>query len=171
MRKKLQLGFLVGCCILLLDILTKYLVYHDIPPITQNLWFYPYGGIPVFENFLGIEFSIVHATNRGAAWGALADFQTSLLVLRIVLIALLTGYLLFFNQRKAYVIPICLLITGAVGNVIDYFKYGVVIDMFKFVLWGYHYPIFNVADCAITIGIFWIIMASFLIHRASAVSS
>jgi len=160
MRKAYLIGLFVGCCVLLLDILTKWTVYHSIPPISASFWGYPYGGIAIFQNFFGIEFSIVHASNKGAAWGALADYQTPLLILRILLITALTGYLFIFNRQKFYVIPICLLIAGALGNVIDYFQYGVVIDMFKFVFWGYHYPVFNVADSAITIGIVWMILAS-----------
>lgn len=165
MRKAYLIGIFVGCCVLVLDILTKWTVYTAIPPISTSFWGYPYAGIPVFQNFLGIEFSIVHATNKGAAWGVFADFQTPLLILRILLIIALSGYLFIFNRRKAYVIPICLLIAGALGNVIDYFHYGVVVDMFKFVFWGYHYPVFNVADTAITIGIVWMIFVSFYTYR------
>lgn len=167
MRRALLVGVLAGCLVLLADILTKFYVVADIPLVMKSLWFYPYGGIGVFENFYGVQFSIVHATNRGAAWGAFSNMQVPLLVLRILLILFLIGYLAFFNRHRGYVIPICLLIAGATGNVIDYFIYGKVIDMIKFVFWGYHYPIFNIADCAITIGIFWLIMASIQSHKQS----
>jgi len=166
MRKAYAIGIIVGCCVLFFDILTKWAVYTAIPPISTSFWGFPYGGIPIFQNFFGVEFSIVHATNKGAAWGALADYQIPLLILRILLLFALAGYLTFFNRHKGYVIPICLLIAGALGNVIDYFHYGVVIDMFKFVLWGYHYPVFNIADIAITIGIVWMILASFYHDRS-----
>lgn len=114
---------------------------------------YPYGGIAVFKNFLGIEFSIAHQVNRGAAWGVLADFQTPLLYVRICLIASLMIYALFINKQKNYNIAFALIIAGAAGNILDYFLYGHVIDMLHFVLWGYDFPVFNVADSAIFIGI------------------
>lgn len=121
---------------------------------------YPYGGIGVFSNFLGIEFSLVHATNRGAAWGIFADWQMGLLILRILMILILLGYALFFNQRRILSFPLALIIAGATGNVLDFFLYGHVIDMFHFVFWHYDYPVFNVADSAIFVGIAWFIFDS-----------
>lgn len=166
MRKAYLIGLFLGISVLALDILSKWIVYTSIPPIETSFWEYPYGGIPIFQNFFGIEFSLVHASNRGAAWGAFSGHQLVLLFIRIILVMALSGYLAFWNRQKAYIIPICLLIAGAIGNIIDYFAYGVVIDMFKFVLWGYHYPVFNIADSAITIGIVWLIFVSFTHQEA-----
>ncbi len=164
MRKSFSWGIFFAFLVITMDLISKSYVYREIPLITHSSWHYPYGGIGIFQNFLGVSFSIVHATNKGAAWGSLSDFQIPLLILRIGLVAGLLGYLIFFNKNRKYIVPFCLLIAGAFGNVIDYFLYGVVIDMFKFVLWGYHYPIFNIADSAITIGIGWMIVASFFQH-------
>lgn len=154
--------FWVCAFLLLVDIVTKYLTQAYLP--RRALWdlWYPYGGIPVFKNFLGIEFSIVHATNTGAAWGIGGDHQDLLMGLRIVLIAGLILFLAFFNKKSNNVWPLWLIVTGAVGNVIDYFVYGHVIDMFHFILWGYDYPVFNVADSMIFIGIFWLLFLSLL---------
>lgn len=121
---------------------------------------YPYGGIPVFKDILGIEFSIVHHTNRGAAWGVLSEWQQPLLYLRIVLVIGLLLYVLFFNKRNEWEIPFALITAGAAGNVLDYFLYGHVIDMLHFNFWGYNYPVFNLADSAIFIGIAWILISS-----------
>lgn len=139
--------------ILALDAVTKYLTVSYLPEMGSQWPIYPYGGIGIFENFLGVEFSITHATNRGAAWGAFADYQYPLLWLRCGLIAAMGGYLCFFNRNRLYELPFILIIAGAIGNVIDNFFYGQVIDMFHFVFWGYDYPVFNVADSAICIGI------------------
>lgn len=121
-------------------------------------WSYPYGGIPVFQDFGGIQFSLVHTINKGAAWGVFSDYQWVLLGVRIVLIGALTAYI--FYCSAIYVLPLSLILAGALGNVIDTFLYGHVIDMFKFVLWGYHYPVFNIADMAITCGIAWLFVVS-----------
>lgn len=121
---------------------------------------YPYGGIGVFKNFLGIEFSIAHQTNRGAAWGVLTDFQLPLLYLRMALIVTLMVYALWINSNKHWSVPLALIIAGAIGNVCDYFIYGHVIDMLHFILWGYDFPVFNIADSAIFIGISWILLIS-----------
>jgi signal peptidase II len=151
---------MVSLFFLAADIITKYLTQAYLPRRhAWDLW-YPYGGIPVFKNFFGIEFSIVHATNKGMAWGLAGEHQELLLYIRIGLILGILGYLAFFNKASSHVWPLCLVITGAIGNVIDYYIYGHVVDMFHFVLWGYDYPVFNVADSLICIGIFWLIVQS-----------
>lgn len=151
--------FYVGLIILLLDLVSKFFVQAYLPHYT---WWFPYSGIGVFKNFLGIEFSIVHATNTGAAWGILADWQHELLYLRIGLVSALLIYSLFFNTRKSWGFPLAFIIAGALGNVIDFFLYGHVIDMIHFILWGYDYPVFNIADSAIFIGITWLFLLSWL---------
>lgn len=150
------ISFLIGSIVLGLDIITKYLTQEYIPLINYFHYFYPYQGIPIFKNIGGIEFSIVHTVNSGAAWGMLSEFQLYLLLFRIVLILGIGIFLFFFNQSPILAIPFSLIMAGAVGNVLDFFIYGHVIDMFHFVLWGYDYPVFNVADSAISIGIFGI---------------
>lgn len=161
-QPKLITLFFVSISILLLDIVTKYYVYNYLPVSNRFSLWYPYGGIGIFKNFLGIEFSINHTINRGAAWGMFAEAQDFLLVLRIIMIACLLGYLIFYNVNKSWQLPLVLISMGALGNVIDTFIYGHVVDMFHFILWGYDFPVFNVADSCITIGVAWLFVSSFL---------
>lgn len=156
----LTLGLWTSCFILLADALSKYWVHTFLPIMSSQFPVYPYGGIAVFKDFFGIEFSITHLINFGAAWGVFGGYQDILLILRIALILALIVYLLFFNRHKEVLFPFCLVLAGATGNVIDYFIYGHVVDMFHFVLWGYHFPVFNVADSAVCIGISWLILLS-----------
>ncbi len=163
MAKKSRFSYLpliIAVIVLVLDFGSKFLVKKYIEPSNGHSLWYPYNGIGVFKNFLGIEFSINHATNRGAAWGMLSDYQTLLLIFRLIMVGLIINYLLFFNKNKKIVIPLSLVAAGAFGNIMDYYLYGHVIDMFHFVFWGYEYPVFNVADSAIFIGIFWIFLSS-----------
>lgn len=152
--------FLTAFIVLLVDIVSKFLTNAHLPLMGSAFPSYPYGGIPIFSNFLGIEFSISHLTNRGAAWGVLGEYQDLLLIARIILIAGMLAYLFFINKDLSLRFPLALVITGAIGNVIDYFIYGHVVDMLHFVLWGFDFPVFNVADCAVTIGICWLVIAS-----------
>lgn len=152
---------LFAVVILLIDQITKYLAYAHIPSMGPG-YHYPYGGIGVFKDFLGIEFSINFMTNTGAAWGFLGDYQVPLILLRIGLIIGTIIYLIYFNRQASWQIPLLLIMAGAIGNVIDYFTYGYVVDMFHFVLWGYDFPIFNVADSAISIGIAILLLLSWL---------
>ena len=156
-----QLFFLIAF-ILTVDFITKDYVHSSIPLMHWSSPFYPYGGIPVFENWHGISFSINHVINKGAAWGMFATFQQVLLYLRMAVIGGLLTYLIFFPLSTARQIFFSLIVAGAIGNVLDYFVYGHVIDMFHFTFWGYTYPIFNVADSAICVGIFFILLQGML---------
>lgn len=145
----------IGAALILfaVDFATKYYTSTSLPLLGSTSPYYPYGGIALFHDFLGIDFSIVHATNRGAAWGILSSYQELLLAGRIVTIVVLTTYALFFNKNSRLDLPLALIISGATANICDYFIYGHVIDMFNFTFWGYHYPVFNVADSAICLGV------------------
>jgi signal peptidase II len=142
-----------GIFVLLFDQLTKALVYAYLPVIDSALYWYPYGGIGIFQNFAGVEFSINHMTNTGAAWGVFGNYQLPLIILRIGLILGLCLYLFYFNRYSSWRLPLILILAGATGNVLDFFIYGHVVDMLHFVIWGYDFPVFNFADSAISIGI------------------
>lgn len=150
--------------ILSADLFSKYWIQNNLP--LMNSYSFPYGGIGVFKDFLGIEFSLVHATNTGAAWSLFSNYPTPLFILRIILISLLILYLI--KEKSNYLkFPIALIIVGALGNLLDIFFYGHVIDMFHFVFWGYHYPVFNIADSAICIGVFLYLILSWTTSRDS----
>lgn len=157
-----HLSLIVSISLFFLDQLTKYLTFVYLPPLFSYPYSYPYGGIGVFKNFFGIEFSLNHLSNSGAAWGLLGEYQIPLLLFRILLIMALLYYFFKLSRLSLLQLPLALIISGAVGNVCDYFLYGHVIDMFHFVLWGYDFPIFNVADSAICIGIGLAILFSWL---------
>lgn len=158
----------IGLFVFLLDLATKAFTHTYLPLMKYGWLWYPYGGIGVFKNFLGIEFSITHQVNYGAAWGLFAEYQMPLLYLRMGLIAALLIYSVFFNKHKGWNIPLALIIAGAAGNVLDYYVYGHVVDMLHFVLWGYDYPVFNIADSAIFIGIASLLLISCLEKKAPA---
>ena len=131
-------GVLFAVLILLADFFLKLFVHTQSPDIA------------VFSCG-GIDFSIVHATNTGAAWGAFSSLSTYLLIFRIGVIGALAVYLLFFKPRHPF--AFLLILAGATGNVIDTFLYGHVIDMFYFKFWSYSYPVFNIADASIFLGV------------------
>lgn len=143
---------ILGMLLLLIDFVSKAYVFHLLPfnkfcP-DNSCW-----AIPVFHNFGGIDFYISLTVNKGAAWGFFADFQIILLVIRILVILGMFVYLFFLNHTPAISIPLVFIIAGAIGNVVDFFLYGFVIDFLLFNLWGYHFPVFNFADTCITIGV------------------
>lgn len=159
---RIPLAYLFGILILAADLISKYFVATKIPLTSGARYWYPYGGIGVFDNLYGVQFSINHVTNRGAAWGLFSEYQDWLFGLRVALVIGLIAYLLFFNKREDWRFPLVLIVAGALGNILDIFIYGHVIDMFHFVFWGYDYPVFNVADASICIGIAWLMIHSWL---------
>lgn len=159
-----QVSTLIGLCIFFLmsDILSKAYAFFNIAPLSWSTSVYPYGGIGVFHDFLGIDFSLNYVMNKGAAWGVLASFQEYLLYVRLLIIAGLLTYVIFGKMPYFKRFSLAFIATGAIGNVIDYFAYGHVVDMFYFVLWGYSYPVFNLADSLIFSGICLLFLHSFL---------
>ena len=140
-----------------LDSFLKYYVFHNIPMMSWQYPFFPFGGIPVFD-FFNISFSINHVENTGAAWGMFSSFSKLLLMIRIVIIFFLFVYFVAFLKDRSKELPYLLVIIGAFGNIIDYFVYGKVIDMLHFRFFNYSFPIFNLADSLISIGIFWLVI-------------
>lgn len=155
--------------VIALDAGTKYWVDSSLPLMGKiDTTHYPYGGISLMERWYGIDFALVHATNKGAAYGLFARFQFPLLCLRIGLIIALSLYLVAKKRALYWDIPLALILAGAMGNVIDTFIYGHVVDMLQFIFWGYPFAVFNIADSAITIGISWLMIASFAINEEPA---
>lgn len=142
--------------VLLLDQASKLFTHLYLPTAYDSPAQYPYGGIPVFESILGVQLSIHHVTNFGAAWGTFAQFQHVLLAIRIAIIGGLCYYALVVNQAPSWRLPLFLIIVGASSNVLDYFLYGHVVDMVHLIFWGYSYPVFNIADSAVCMGVFWL---------------
>jgi signal peptidase II len=153
---------LLGLLVVGLDQLIKGWVVTHLPLMDSSFYWYPYGGIGIFKNFLGIEFSLNHITNTGAAWGVLGNYQLPLIILRLFLISGLALYLFRFNKNANWQLPLILITAGAISNVMDFFFYGHVIDMFHFVLGSYDFPVFNLADSAISIGIVWLFFLSWM---------
>ena len=144
----------------LCDAYTKHLVFTRLPDAHGIAPFYPYGGVGVFQGFLGIDFCINYVTNQGGAWGLFSAYPIPLLVLRICIILAVFIYTLFVNKHRKRDLPFLLILTGASGNILDYFIYGFVVDMFHFTLWGYSFPVFNVADVMIFLGISTLLLQS-----------
>lgn len=122
--------------------------------------------LPIFKAFLGgIDFSITLAHNTGIAWGLFADFSWVILILRLLVVLSFILYLCFWRKQEAPLLPFILILTGAIGNIVDFFLYGHVIDFMRFDLWGYPFPIFNVADTLITLGVGALVCLSLLPKR------
>jgi len=113
--------------------------------------------IRIINNF----FYITYVKNTGAAWSILSGKQLFLILVSLLVIIVLFIYL---YKKKTYtkleVIGYSLLISGAVGNLIDRVVYGYVIDYLNFYIFNYNFPVFNIADTCIVIGIMILFISS-----------
>lgn len=101
-------------------------------------------------------FNIVFFMNPGAAFGILTDggVLKTLTLVAISAAALVVVILLIRQARdRLFIFALSLIAGGAVGNLIDRIRFGEVVDFLDFQLWGYHWPAFNAADSAITVGV------------------
>lgn len=151
-------AFIFLTFLLAADALSKVGAIQWIPPMGLIDFSYPFGGIAIFHT-LGISFSLNYIINTGAAWGLLAGHPALLFWIRTGIILGFVLYLLFFQKedRSIHKFPAWLILTGAAGNAIDYLLYGHVIDFFHFTFWGKSFPIFNLADSYITLGVIGLI--------------
>lgn len=113
-------------------------------------------------------FNLTYITNTGAAFGLLAGEETLLRQAFFVCVAMAALLVMFFSYRHfksqgtLFVHAIGLIAGGAVGNLIDRLRFGSVVDFLDFYVGEYHWPAFNVADSAITIGVALFILGSML---------
>ena len=113
-----------------------------------------YGRIPVIPGF----FDITHIYNPGGAFGFLAGHSPQLRQVLFVAAALLAIGLIFYfyahtpDSHRFLSLALCLILGGAVGNLIDRFRFGKVVDFLDVYVKDLHWPAFNVADSAITRG-------------------
>lgn len=112
--------------------------------------------IPIIKNF----FSITLAKNTGVAFSLLEGKIDIVIIVTLIVLFLIIDMLrknnIKENEKKYY----ALMIGGALGNLLDRIIYGYVIDFLDFKIINYNYPIFNIADSCIVVGIILLLMNS-----------
>ncbi len=108
-------------------------------------------------------FNFTYAVNTGAAWSFLADKAWSQTFFKVLTGVALVGFYFFyvFSCKKDYKFlryALVLIIAGTIGNYIDRLAYNGVVDFISFIFGTYHFPIFNLADSYMTIGIIMMIV-------------
>jgi signal peptidase II len=112
--------------------------------------------------------NIVEVWNLGVSFGLLASNSSLGRWFLIVLALVITGFLLAWLWRLTELWPamaIGLVIGGALGNVLDRLWLGAVYDFIDLHITGYHWPAFNLADSAITIGVVILVADALFVRR------
>jgi len=119
-------------------------------------------------------FNLVLVFNKGAAFSFLsqaAGWQTPLLAGFAVMASVLVAVLIVKNpERRLMCAGLAAILGGALGNLVDRLRFGQVVDFLDFHAFGWHWPAFNVADSAITVGAVLLIVEGFM-HEARARTS
>ncbi len=144
--KYIKLAIIAGL-IVIFDQITKAVILNAMPL---------YHSVPVIPGF----FSLTHIHNPGAAFGFLANQSSSIRNFLFLFISLLAICLIFYfykNTPKTHPLlstGFAMIFGGAIGNLIDRIRFGKVVDFLDFYIGNLHWPAFNVADSAVTVGIF-----------------
>lgn len=139
---------------IVVDQFTKYMVTAHIPL---------HHAIPVIDGF----FNLTHIRNPGVAFGLFAHSPVEYKSLVFVAVSLfaIVAILYFFHSapddKRMVQNGLTLILSGAIGNLIDRVAHKEVIDFLDFFVGGYHWPAFNVADSCITIGVGMMLVDSF----------
>lgn len=140
-RKGLRKGIILmvaGILMILADQLTKWVIVNSVP------YGYATTVIPDF-------FDISHVRNSGAAWGVFQGYTWLLSVITLIACALIV-YLLVVSVHSWLSASLIMVLSGAIGNLIDRILRGRVVDFLSFHFGSYDFPSFNVADICITCG-------------------
>jgi len=149
---KYKILVIISFLVIVFDQISKAIIVKLIMPYTSKII------IP------GV-FNITHIYNPGGAFGFMAGQSTLVrTILFLVVSTIAIGFIFYFYKNTPKTHPVlasgfALIFGGAIGNMIDRIRLGTVVDFLDFYIKGLHWPAFNIADSAISVG-----MAIFLFH-------
>jgi signal peptidase II len=136
----------LAAIIIVLDAVTKWLVMQRLDL---------HDSVPLIPDF----FQLVHVRNTGAAFGIGANTESALMpfllnagAITVFCVVVAYAFRAAVSDRLLQV-GLHLILGGAIGNLIDRFRFGYVVDFLDFFVGDHHWPAFNVADSAICVGI------------------
>lgn len=144
--------YLVAVIIVALDQWTKWLVVKNMELGER---------IPLLDP----TFALLSHRNRGAAWGML---EGQIWLFSIVTVIVIAGILYYFHKeakgKPLFQLSLMIILGGAIGNFIDRLYLGEVVDFIDVLIpiINYDFPIFNIADAALTIGVVMVMIVLFL---------
>lgn len=146
----MYLYYVIACIVIAIDQFTKWLVVNKMELYEQ---------IPIIENF----FYFTSHRNSGAAWGIL---EGQMIFFYIITVVVLIGVIYYMEKyardNKLLAISLSLILGGAIGNFIDRILHQEVVDFLDVMIFKYDYPIFNIADSALVIGVIFVFIATLI---------
>ena len=141
--RSVRFGLAVAAVVLIADVISKWVILDHVmqPPRTIEVTGF---------------FNLVMVWNPGVSFGLFGGSgEVGRWVLSVLALAISAFLLNWLRQldRRLPALAIGMVIGGAIGNVIDRVRFGAVADFLDFHALGYHWPAFNIADSAITVGV------------------
>jgi signal peptidase II len=142
----------IAVLVFIIDYVSKKMIASTVALNTER--------IPVLGDF----FVITHIRNRGAAFGMLQEQRWFFILITIAVVTGIVWYLQrsFRTGRRLLLIALAMILGGAAGNFVDRALYGEVVDFLQFNFGSYTFPIFNLADSAIVLGVGLVILDTLL---------
>lgn len=145
--------YICAIIIVVLDQLSKYIVVHNMLIGEQ---------IAIIDQF----FYLTSHRNSGAAWGML---QGQMFLFYIITVIVIVG-IIYYAQTEGKAsrlirLPLSLILGGAIGNFIDRLINQEVVDFLDFVIFGYDFPIFNIADSALVCGVILLFVGTIIYDK------
>ena len=128
-----------------LDLVTKIIANNTLVAYEKN---------EVINNF----FYFTLCYNTGGAWSIFSGNIIFLITVSLIALGLVI-YTMIKSKTNFYKFSSAMFIGGLLGNLYDRIVYGKVIDFLDFKIFGYDYPVFNVADCFICVGMVLMLIA------------
>lgn len=139
--------WIISFICIIIDQIIKFIINNNINLYDQNT---------IIDNF----FNLTNVRNYGAAWSILTGSRIMLIIVTILIMIGLYYFFIRKEKLKKYEKVIYgFLYGGIIGNLIDRIFRGYVIDYLEFYIFGYNFPVFNLADILIVISMFFIIIS------------
>ncbi|HIM76461.1 MAG TPA: signal peptidase II [Rhodospirillales bacterium] len=145
-----QKGLAMAAGVLAIDQITKLWIVFTVMQPPRIIEVTPFFNLVMGWNW-GVSFGLLDSASEISQW-----------LLPLVTVTITGGlvYWLYRENRRWTVIGLGLIIGGAVGNLVDRLHFGAVADFLDVHAFGYHWPAFNAADSAITVGAITVILES-----------
>lgn len=135
------MNYLIALVVIIFDQWTKYLVIENMA-IGES--------IPIIDNLI----YLTSHRNPGAAWGILAGQMWFFYIITVIVVGIIIYYMETYSKgHRLLGLSLALVLGGAIGNLIDRVRFQEVVDFVDVYIFSYDYPIFNVADSSLVIGV------------------
>ncbi|AAP10814.1 Lipoprotein signal peptidase [Bacillus cereus ATCC 14579] len=142
--------YVIALFVIAIDQISKWLIVKNMELGTS---------IPIIDNVL----YITSHRNRGAAWGILENKMWFFYIITVVFVVFIVFYMKKYAKTDRLLgISLGLILGGAIGNFIDRVFRQEVVDFIHVYIFSYNYPVFNIADSALCIGVVLIIIQTLL---------